>query len=89
MRQCVIPNAESRICTDLKKSVLEPSQKIEFLGMVMDSIKMEISLPQDKLVELMSQCKQVVGVVGSKEITIMDVTKLIGNNSDQLPKQYC
>ena len=80
MRQCVIPNVESRICTDLKKSVLEPSQKIEFLGMVMDSIKMEISLPQDKLVELMSQCKQVVGVVGSKEITIMDVTKLIGNN---------
>ena len=46
----------------------------------MDSIKMEISLPQEKLVELMSQCKQVVGVVGSKEITIMDVTKLIGNN---------
>ena len=41
------------------KSVLEPSKKIEFLGMVLDSIKMEISLPQEKLVILMSQCKQV------------------------------
>ena len=58
---------------NLKKSVLEPSQKIEFSGMIIDSIKMEISLPQEKLVKLMSQCKQ---VAGSKEITVMDLTKL-------------
>ena len=55
---------------NLKKSVLEPSQKIEFLGMVIDSIKMEISLPQEKLVKLISQCEQ---VAGSKEIAIMDL----------------
>ena len=42
---------------NLKKSVLEPSPKIEFLGMVIDSTKMEISLPQEKLVKLMPQCK--------------------------------
>ena len=60
---------------NLKKSVLEPSQKIEFLGMVIDSMKMEISLPHKKLVKLMSQCKQ---LAESKEITIMDLTKLIG-----------
>ena len=35
----------------------------------------EISLPYEKLVKLMSQCKQ---VAGSKEITIMDLTKLTG-----------
>ena len=60
---------------NLKKSVLEPSQKIEFLGMVIDSMKMEISLPQEKLVKRMSQCKQ---VAENKEITTIDLTKLIG-----------
>ena len=60
---------------NLKKSVLEPYQKIEFLGMVIDSMKMEISLPQEKLVKLISQCKQ---VAESKEITIIGLTKLIG-----------
>ena len=64
---------------NLKKSVLEPSQKIEFLGMVIDSMKMEISLPQEKLVKRMSQCKQ---VAESKEITIIDLTKLIGKLHD-------
>ena len=32
-------------------------------------------MPQEKLVKLMSQCKQ---VAGSKEINIIDLTKLIG-----------
>ena len=58
----------------LKRLVLEPSQKTEVLEMVLDSIKMEISLPQEKLVKLISQCKQ---VAGSKMITIMDLTKII------------
>ena len=44
---------------NIKKSVLEPSQKIDFLGMVIDSMKMKISLPREKLVKLMSQCEQV------------------------------
>ena len=48
------------------QSVLEPSQKIGFLRMVIDSIKMEILLPQQKLVKLMSQIEQ---IAGSKEIT--------------------
>ena len=43
--------------------------------MVVDSIKMEISLPQENIVKVMSQCKQ---VAESKEIIIMDLTKLIG-----------
>ena len=60
---------------NLRKSVLEPSRKIEFLGMVLDSLKMEISLPEEKLVKLMSQFEQ---EVESKDITIMDLTKLIG-----------
>ena len=44
--------------------------------MVIDSLKMEISLLQEELVKLMSQCKP---VAGSKEITIMVLTKLIRN----------
>ena len=44
--------------------------------MVIDSLKMEISLLQEELVKLMSQCEP---VAGSKEITIMVLTKLIRN----------
>ena len=56
--------------------------------MAIDSLKMEISLPQVKLEKLMSQCEQ---VARSKEVTIMDQTKLIrklGSNAQAtLPAQ--
>ena len=42
--------------------------------MVIDSLKMEIPLPQEELVKLMSQCEP---EAGSNEITIMVLTKLI------------
>ena len=37
--------AESGFVLNLKKSILESSQEIEFLGMVIGSLKMEILLP--------------------------------------------
>ena len=35
--------------TNLKKSVLHPTQRIEFLGMIIDSVEMTVPLPQKKV----------------------------------------
>ena len=64
-RHCDLPSAESWICTEFK----EVSSRT-----ISENRKMEISLPQEKFVKLMPQSKQ---VAGSKEITIMNLTKLI------------
>ena len=34
---------------DNKKSLLDPTQEIEFLGMIINSVKMDISLPGEKI----------------------------------------
>ena len=39
---------------NLKKLVLHPTQRIEFLGTIKDSMEMPVSLPQEK-VELISK----------------------------------
>ena len=35
--------------TNLKKSVLHSTQRIEFMGMIIDSVEMTVSLPQKKV----------------------------------------
>ena len=37
---------------NLKKSVMTPSQEMEFLGMVINSKEITISLPEDKLLKV-------------------------------------
>ena len=37
---------------NLKKSVMTPSQEMEFLGMVINSKEIAISLPEDKLLKV-------------------------------------
>ena len=46
--------------SNLKKSILQPSQKVEFLGVIVDSVKMELPLPQEKLGKIISQCKRLL-----------------------------
>ena len=41
---------------NLKKSFLEPTQIIEFLGVMVDSIKLTFSLPEKKIQKLISKC---------------------------------
>ena len=45
---------------NVKKSQLNPTQKIQFLGVNIDSIKMEASLPQEKLEKTDSQCQDIL-----------------------------
>ena len=74
-RHCDLPPTESSTCTEFIGASSETISENRILRMVIDSIKMEVPLTQEKLVKLMSQCEQ---VAGSKEIKIMDLTKLIG-----------
>ena len=46
-----------RCALNLNKSVLEPFLIIQFLGVIKDFIKMDIFLPQMKLVKLIAICK--------------------------------
>ena len=41
-----------------KKSVLGPSQHIDFLGFCLDSVNMKISLPPEKIESVLALCKQ-------------------------------
>jgi len=60
---------------NIKKSAFEPTQKIEFLGMMVDSRNLNISLPKEKVNQITSQCQT---MIKSREVPLMDLTKLLG-----------
>ena len=45
---------------NLKKSVLTPTQLIEFLGLMIDSVTMSLSLPEEKVVYLRQKCQNLI-----------------------------
>lgn len=57
------------------KSVLEPCQKLTFLGNVIDSEKMLVFLPDDKVKLIKDECLQ---LFGKNESTIRNVARIIG-----------
>ena len=48
-RHCNLPPATFRFVLNLKKSILNPVQEIEFLGVTINSLKMCLSLPQESV----------------------------------------
>ena len=58
-----------------KNCVLEPTQKVEFLGMIVNSKTMTLSLPQEKVQKIKSQCPD---VYSAQEITLLELTRLLG-----------
>lgn len=57
------------------KSVLEPTQEIEFLGFRLNTIRMEITLPVDKGKDVREAC---IGLLEKKAPSIREVAKIIG-----------
>ena len=45
---------------NLKKSVLQPIQKIEFLGMIIDSVEMTVPQSQEKVVSISKRCQDIL-----------------------------
>ena len=66
-----------RLHNKLKKSLL-PTQLIEFLGVEVDSINMKLSLPQEKVEGIISQCQM---MLSAEKVSIRDLMKLSGRLS--------
>jgi len=60
---------------NLKKSVLEPTQKIEFLGLIVNSQDLSLSLTQEKLQKVKTRCLE---MYKAETVSILELTKLIG-----------
>ena len=61
--------------TNFKKSVMEPVQTIEYLGLVIDPIRMTLSLTEDKVNGILQECKIIFWI---KEITVLQLTQSVG-----------
>jgi len=61
-----------------KKSVLVPSQVMEFLGMKIDSTKMLLILPKEKVVSITSYCQK---LLDQAQVSVREMSKLIGTLS--------
>ena len=60
---------------NLKKSVLEPQQKMEFLGLIIDSQNLSLSLTEQKLQKVKNCC---VEMYKATKVSILELTKLLG-----------
>ena len=67
---------------NFEKSMLCPTQKIEHLGLVLDSVNMTVSLNDDKRSNIIKMCKN---LLGADKHTIRTVAKLIGTMVSYLP----
>ena len=59
----------------MEKSILNPVQEIEFLGLTVNSVKMTLSLPEQRIKRIQDQCQD-LHVKGF--VTVLELTKLIG-----------
>ena len=60
--------------TNLKKSCKEPVQAIEYLGLVINSIRMTLSLTEEKVKGILQECKIISSM---KEIMDLQLTQLV------------
>ena len=65
-----------------KKSVLEPTQRINFLGFIVDTKKMKIFLPIEKQQKLLTLAAK---LLNSTRVTIEDVAQVVGMIVSVLP----
>ena len=67
---------------NFEKSMLNPSQKMEHLGLVLDSVNMTVSLNEDKCTNIIKMCKN---MLCTENPTIRSVAKLVGTMISYLP----
>ena len=74
-RHTNLPSATSRTCHKLEISVLTPVQEIEFLGLKIKSVTLELSLNKTKIHKVVSECQK---LLNNLQMSILELTKLIG-----------
>lgn len=60
---------------NIKKSVLEPTRQLEFLGVTINSLEMSFSLAERKIMKIMNQCQK---ILDKDIVSVREVSKLIG-----------
>ena len=63
---------------NFQKSVVQPTHKIKFLGVEVDSMSLKLSLPMEKVEQIIAQCET---LLAAERVTIRDVTRLVGRLS--------
>ena len=59
----------------IEKSVLQSCQKIEFLGIIIDSQKMTLSLPQEEATAIIEQCQT---FLSKDQVSLREISRPIG-----------
>ncbi len=65
-----------------EKSICDPSQLIEFLGLIIDSIAMTLSLPSSKVDSLVASCKK---LISQPKSSLRELASVMGNFSWAIP----
>ena len=60
------------------KSILKPTQRLEFLGFVADSADMSLALPKDKVRKIRKECQE---MLQAQEVPIINIARLLGHLS--------
>ena len=63
-----------RFFQNLKKSVMEPTQKREFLDLIINSLDMTLPLTAQKLEKVQRQC---LSLLAKKTTSLLELTKLL------------
>jgi len=66
---------------NLKKSVLAPVQRIEFLGLSVDSLTLCLALPRDKVRSIRRECE---GLIANPVATVRKLAHLLGRLSSSI-----
>lgn len=64
------------------KSTLVHTQKIEFLGFLVDSASMEISLPQEKILKIIDEARN---LLASETVSARQLARMVGMLSSSIP----
>ena len=81
-----------KFVVNYQKSLLNPTQLIEFLGFRINSVMLNISLPLDKVKSIRRECRK---VLENPDITIRELARLLGKLSASIqavfpaPIHYC
>jgi hypothetical protein len=70
---------------NFEKSIVFPQQQIEYLGMIIDSKAQKFSLPTDKVVSIVNQCKNILKADESGQVKLRDLAKVMGSFSFTIP----
>jgi hypothetical protein len=70
---------------NMKKCEWEPTQLIEFLGFLVDSVSMKLSLPENKVHQIQKECRS---TLGKKMTTPRQLARLIGMLTASIPAVF-